>query len=756
VSIAIPAASTAAAASSRRPLYVSQNTQSAAIAVNGGTPVVANLAAGSANCTAAAGTGRTCTVAVSAPPGKDTFSEALYANTSATGTPLSENTTSATILAGRANVVSIALDGVVASITLSLSNAAPTIGTPATIPLTVNFNDASGAAIVGNDPFVNPVTLTDSDTSGATKLSTTTIDNPSAASAITVAYTGAAIASAVFGASATGVAATSVASATLVPTAVPASTPTPVPTPTPVSTPIAFNDWPSYAYDAQRSGFNPNTTAITPAAIANLHLAWQTPVASSSQSQPVIVTGVAGHAALLVVAAFSTEQAYDALTGKRVWSTALPDQNVQGCGIGGVSGTAAYDAALGAIFVAAGKGSGAPNHVVVYRLNAATGTITGSVDVTPTLLSGEANYSHSGVAFANGRIYVGTGSDCEGSPKQTYVNWRGRVVAVDPASMSLLNTYFTTWQVGANPGNFGGGGVWEWGGVSADPSGNVYVAAGNAETNASTGALHATPPFATTNDEQAGLAEHLIKLSGDLASYEGSNYPGFNFAIGVSDLDYSGTPVIFAPAGCGVLSATQGKGGTLVVNNTQTLAEVASFALSVPSARQYYSGNPAYSPITGLLYAPITSAGTGSSMLPPGLAAIGDCGTTIVWHAQFGQDAAAFSGDTPRTAPVVTAGGVVFLGTPCTSNGAGGCGTPGTPAGALWAVDAKTSAVLNGGRPLLVTGDALRMAPSVDGKWLFVFDQSGNLYGLTVDPSVPAAAAQLGRRVTSLLHLDTQ
>ena len=72
------------------------------------------------------------------------------------------------------------------------------------------------------------------------------------------------------------------------------------------------------------------------------------------------------------------------------------------------------------------------------------------------------------MTFANGRIYVGTGSDCEGSPAQTYVNWRGRVVSVDPTSMTLLSTFYTTWQVGSNPGNYGGGGVWSWGGVSSD------------------------------------------------------------------------------------------------------------------------------------------------------------------------------------------------------------------------------------------------------------------------------------------------
>jgi hypothetical protein len=529
--------------------------------------------------------------------------------------------------------------------------------------------------------------------------------------------------------------------------------PTPVPTATATAAPSAppsnsFVDWPTYAYDTQRSGFNPYTTAITPASIAQLHVGWQSKIGGSTQTQPIVVTNVAGHAALLIVGNFAIAQAYDALTGVLVWQRTLPTQDVQDCGIAGVSGTAAYDKALSAIFMAAGaSGGGAPNHTVLYRLDAATGTITGQVDVTPSLVAGESNYSHSGITFANGRVYLGTGSDCEGTNTGAYPSWRGRVVAVDPNGMNLLSTFYTTWGQG---GNFGGGGVWSWGGVSSDPSGNVFVATGNAETNAATGPQKAAPPFQTTDNEQAGYAEHLVKLSGDLSTVEGSNYPGFDFTIGYGDLDYQGTPVVYQPpvtSGCPLLTATQGKGGTLVVNNASNVNEVTSFKLSVPNASAYYIGNPAYSPNTGYLYAPITSAGNGSALLPPGLAAIGSCGTSIAWHAQFGPDSTAFSGENPRSAPTVTAGGVVFIGTPCTSNGSGGCGSGGAVNGGIWAVDATTGSVLNGGKPVLITADNIRMAPSADGLWVFVLDDSGNFTGLTIDPSVKAIASTAGRRI---------
>ena len=39
---------------------------------------------------------------------------------------------------------------------------------------------------------------------------------------------------------------------------------------------------------------------------------------------------------------------------------------------------------------------------------------------------------------------------------------------------------------------------------------------------------------------------------------------------------------------------------------------------------------------------------------------------------------------------------------------------------------------------MLLTADHLRVPPVVDGEWVFVQDNGASLYGLTLDPSVPA------------------
>ena len=51
-----------------------------------------------------------------------------------------------------------------------------------------------------------------------------------------------------------------------------------------------------------------------------------------------------------------------------------------------------------------------------------------------------------------------------------------------------------------------------------------------------------------------------------------------------------------------------------------------------------------------------------------------------------------------------------------------------------------------GGNPIVITGDNIRMAATADAEWVWVDDNSGNLYGYTIDPSVPAVAVRRAYR----------
>jgi hypothetical protein len=537
------------------------------------------------------------------------------------------------------------------------------------------------------------------------------------------------------------------------------------PSPSPAPS-VTFNDYTTFGYDNQRDAFNPNSSAITDASIANLHLGWQASLGDyNTQGQPVLATEIPGHAGVLFLGGGTGNvYAYDALTGALLWTKAL-GQETFSCEGGqtiyfGVGGSAAYDPGSKSLYIVGNKNSAvnanATNSLV--RLDGATGTILGQTNIAPNPLGpSELDFSHTSVTLgSNGLAYVGTSATCDIS------SWRGRVAAVNVPAMTLANTFFTVWNSTTQP--WGGGGIWGWGGVSLDASGNVFTGVGNTDNGATThGSIVA--PFVAAPEEYSGLGDAFIKVSSDLSTLEDSNHPipVANFVPPSVDLDVQGTPAIFQPSGvaCDPLAAVQGKSGELTIYDTTKVGSgpLMQYPLAPSTYADGFLGGPAYSPATGLLYAAVTSSG--GSLYPPGMIAISPgCGSpSVLWHTAFGPDS--YPDGVPRSVPAASAGGVVFVGTPCTSDGNGGCtGTtdvvahrasaalvrpkiccapPGSGRGALWALDATSGAVLNNGLPLVLTNAPLRAPPTIDGNWIYVIDMSGNMYGLTIDPSVPAA-----------------
>ena len=501
------------------------------------------------------------------------------------------------------------------------------------------------------------------------------------------------------------------------------ASPTPAPT---------FNDYPTYGYDNARDVFNPNSTAIAAANLTQLHLAWQATVGDyNTQTQPILATEISGHAGVLFVGGGSgSVYAYDALKGTQLWKTSTGQLTYTGCGTTsyfGIGGSAAYDPATKALYVV-GNANAASNAYAantLYRLDGATGTVLGKVNFAPAAAAAsELNFSHTAVSLNNGTAYVGTGSTCDISP------WRGSIVAITVPAMTVANRFFTVWDpqntrgAGAQP--WSGAGVWGWGGVSLDASGNVLTGVGNADDGTSNGKLVA--PFAASPTEYSGYAETLLSLSPSLASVVADNHPipPSVYSATVDDLDVQGTPLIFHPngAGCSTMVALQGKSGELNLYNETSIGAgpVAQYQMSAPGSDDAYLGDPAYSPATGLMYAPV-AASASPTLFPAGLVAINPgCGTpSVAWHAAFGADSS--GSGLPRSVPAVSAGGVVFAGT---VNGTGGD---------VWAIDASTGAV--SGKPILSTSANIRMPVTIDGDWVFVIDNSGNLYGLTTDQSYP-------------------
>ncbi len=506
---------------------------------------------------------------------------------------------------------------------------------------------------------------------------------------------------------------------------------TPVST-TPAAPSVPFNDYTTFGYDNGRDVYNPNSAAITPASVAGLHLAWQTALDGgfdyATQTQPVLATEISGHAGVLFVGGSAGNvYAYDALSGALIWTRKLGTMQYTcgGTSALGVGGTVAYDPATRSLYVV-GNSNTAPDTYganTLYHLDGATGNVLGSANYSGAAVGpSELDLGHTSVTLANGMAYVGTGSTCD------IASWRGRIAAVSVPAMTLAKTFFTLWDPkdkrGQGAQSWGGGGVWGWGGVSIDPSGNVLAAVGNADNGGIGENGTIVPPFTAAPYEYSGYAEHVLELSSNLSTVIANDLPvapsEYN---GTGDIDQQGTPVVFTPAGCPTMVAGQGKSGELSLFDEASLGKgpVVQYQMAPPGPNGSFKGSPSYSPVTGLVYSDV-DASTAPSLFPPGLIAIDPgCGRpSVSWEAAFGTSSGT------RSVPAASAGGVVFAGSGAT----------------VFELNASSGAILNGGAPFLTTSGSMRMPVTIDGNWVFVIDNSGDLYGFTTDTRFPAIQAK--------------
>jgi phospholipase C len=197
----------------RRSRYISASTQSLSITVSGGSPVAYNISPSAPNCSGGGGGAPlTCSFEQATQTGTQTVGLAAYDQPNGTGNILSQNTISTSVLPGQVNTIPITLDGVIASLSLVLTNSQLQQGSPASAGLSVNAYDADQNLIVGPGGYQPNIVVSDSDASGGTTLSVTdggqtinggnsaTITDPTAV--ITINYNGQPLSGATFSASA--------------------------------------------------------------------------------------------------------------------------------------------------------------------------------------------------------------------------------------------------------------------------------------------------------------------------------------------------------------------------------------------------------------------------------------------------------------------------------------------------------------------------------------------------------------------------
>jgi uncharacterized repeat protein (TIGR03803 family) len=188
----------------RKPAYLAPTTQSLTILTDGATPVSFDIVTSSPSCSPVSGAPGTfkCTVSFHATPGNRVFTISAYGQTGGRGGVLSSSTTGTIdVKPTGTTTISLTLDGVVQSATLSLANAHPPVGVPATIGLAVVLQDSDYNIIVGPDPYRFPVTLKTSDAANGA-LTKPVLRSPVDAASAAVKYSGAMVPGITFSATA--------------------------------------------------------------------------------------------------------------------------------------------------------------------------------------------------------------------------------------------------------------------------------------------------------------------------------------------------------------------------------------------------------------------------------------------------------------------------------------------------------------------------------------------------------------------------
>ena len=190
-------------------------------------------------------------------------------------------------------------------------------------------------------------------------------------------------------------------------------------------------DWTTWGYDVQRTGYNPNETTLSPTTVHGLHLLWSFPFPLKSDNAPVLATNVLvdGVPTNLIYAGdrTGTFHAVNADTGTEVWSRQL-GTNATCAGVLGVTDTAVIDRSTNLLYVAGGDGQ-------LYALDLATGADAPGWPLAITMFPNE--YVWSAITEFDGSLYVAVASGCDALG----TNY-GRVVRVDPDTLTQTAAFY--------------------------------------------------------------------------------------------------------------------------------------------------------------------------------------------------------------------------------------------------------------------------------------------------------------------------
>lgn len=432
-------------------------------------------------------------------------------------------------------------------------------------------------------------------------------------------------------------------------------------------------DWATYGSSIGRSGFNSSEKTLTPKNVKSLKQHWSAHVGGLIDAQPVIASGVQvgrrhTRTNLVYVGNESGRfEAVNAANGHVVWRRNLGAVHTSCADLPsyGVTGTPQISRSRHSVFVGSNGN--------VSELDLATGKTKHKFVITK---SPQFDHNWSALTLSHGILYAALAGICDRNP------YRGQVIATNVKTRKRVGHWFVT-----HSGQPFGGGIWSFGGVSADAAGNIYVATGDTNGPA----------------QHVGYAEHVVRLTPHLHVHS-SDYPG----VKGQDADFGSTPMLYRAPGCPSQLAVGNKHGLFFVYDRNRIGRgpVQKIQLGGSTNGEHaLLGTAAYWPQKRMMY---VSNPRHRGKYLPGIVAFrvtSHCRLAKAWNA---------TGPGALTSSPTVANGVVYYGTGAAHK--------------VVALDARTGKHL---KRLEVHG-AIFNAPSVLGGVVYAGSWHGRLYAFSL------------------------
>jgi outer membrane protein assembly factor BamB len=367
--------------------------------------------------------------------------------------------------------------------------------------------------------------------------------------------------------------------------------------------------WLSYGHDDQLTNAV-TSTAIDRTTAPSLVVRWSAPLDGWMAASPVAASF--GDTTIVVAATEGgSVDAFDAATGKQLWSEYVGVVSTPTCGDWGVSATPVVDPATDRVYVIGATG-------LLHAFDLATGDEADGYPLALTADRNEVEYVWGGLRLVGGTLYAGVASYCD-APDEEGLPAEGGIIAVDVATPAIAGI----WDAVPGPDNLGG--VWGYGGVSVEPDGSaLYTGVGNATV---------TGPDGKPMDD-AGYGDKIVRIDTATLQVTASNKPGDILTQG-DDEDFGASPVLFQPDGCPPLAAMNNKQGFLYFWNRDAIDAGPLITLGLADGSFPFIGQPAWSPRSSTLYDAGTKGGDGQG----GITAIRmepGCKPRVVWRTAVG------------------------------------------------------------------------------------------------------------------------